>query len=506
MHSMTVTADKNDSVPQILSPVTKRWNLIGISLGVFAMGIEYYVASLALPSIIVEFGSDYVTTQWIVIIYSLVLVVSVLGISSLGDLYDKKKLYLFGVLLFTLGSFLCGFADSIQALIVFRGFQALGAAFLVGLRVSIISVIFPTIEWGYAQGIITGAATLGVALGPGLGGLVLSLGNWRWLFWLNVPVGIIVLMILSLSMPQLPPLKSMGSFDVGGSAIFAICILCLMGSLISLETGGTHYRLMLLLLATLLLFIYFLCWESRQDNPILDFSLFQSLDLSLNFLVFLVTYSIFGSAQLIFPIFLELIRNYSPQIVGVTLSSLAILSILIAPIAGIFSDLLGARRINLIGLCLILVGAILASTLQPDTTIFGFLVRVVCLELGIIIFVPPTVTLMMAAMPPERSGTVSGLIALSRSLGLSFGSSLFGLLMPILINIKKDGINRHILDHNFPFDLTTFPKDELSTGIDQMFRLSILIACFSIATTTYLWIKGPSNDNPEADVEVDVEI
>jgi len=496
---MTAITKTNHSLP----PNTKLWNLIGISLGVFAMGIEYYIASLALPSIIEEFDSGYVTTQWIVIIYSLVLAVSVLGMSSLGDLYDKKKLYLFGVILFTLSSLLCGFAISINTLILFRGFQAFGAVFLLGLRASIISEIFPKTEWGYAQGIVSGASGVGIAFGPGLGGLILSLGDWRWLFWMNVPIGIIVFIILFLSMPDLEPQNSRGSFDFWGSAILGICLLCLMGSLILLETVGTNYILtLLLLIASLIIFLFFLYWESRQDNPILDLGLFQTLDVSINLLIFLIIYIIFGSMQLILPIFLEIVCYHSPQTVGLTMANLATISIFIAPIVGISSDRFGSRKINIIGLILIMIGAILASTLHIDTTITGFLVKVIWLEIGITIFVPPTVNLIMGSIPPEKSGTVSGLIALSRSLGLSFGTSLFGLLIPLLINIKKQGINTNVLENSFPLDFAKFSSLELSIGIDQIFLLSVLISCFSIVAVTYLWIKKTHGNN---EVDLDPE-
>lgn len=480
------------------SKTSQMWRLVGIGLGAFMIGTEFYITSLALPILIEKFHSNYIVAEWTVIIYTLVVSITVLGAARLGDLYDKKKLYLLGIVLFTVGSLLCGFASSVESLIALRALQALGAVFVWGLRTATIAAIFPKTEWGYAQGVVVGLSALGVAVGPGLGGIVLSLGGWRWLFWMNVPIGIVTGAILAFSVPNIVVTEQRKSFDWLGLSLLAIALSCLIFSLTHLQSIASDSGLTVLL-ATLsfCIFILFLLWESRQESPILDLSLFQVPEFSFNLLNVGLIYIVLGAIQLVLPIFLEVGCHYSPQTVGWILTSIVLVSVISSPITGSLSDRFGGHVINVIGLSLVAAGALLATTLRPEITIAGFLGRLIWLELGIIVYLSPTVNFIMGATPPNKSGTASGLIALSRFLGLVVGTSFFGTLMPVFTAMGTQTLiassppNGDLVTANplSPFDLTTAPTIALVTSIDWIFWLLAAIAMTAIISASSLWIK-----------------
>ncbi|MBD3562122.1 MFS transporter, partial [Planktothrix sp. FACHB-1355] len=176
--------------------------MLGAGIGWFMFGLQLYLVNIALPVMVKALDTNFATIQWTLLSYVLMLTVMVLGAARLGDMYNKKWLYLGGVIMFTIGCLLCGLAPTVEFLIAFRALQGLGAVFISALPVAIVTEAFPQQERGWALGILNGVFTLGIALGPAIGGLLLALGNWRLIFLVNVPIGMIASLIVALFVPS----------------------------------------------------------------------------------------------------------------------------------------------------------------------------------------------------------------------------------------------------------------------------------------------------------------
>ncbi|WP_242057108.1 MFS transporter, partial [Planktothrix sp. FACHB-1355] len=180
-----------------------KWGaMLGAGIGWFMFGLQLYLVNIALPVMVKALDTNFATIQWTLLSYVLMLTVMVLGAARLGDMYNKKWLYLGGVIMFTIGCLLCGLAPTVEFLIAFRALQGLGAVFISALPVAIVTEAFPQQERGWALGILNGVFTLGIALGPAIGGLLLALGNWRLIFLVNVPIGMIASLIVALFVPS----------------------------------------------------------------------------------------------------------------------------------------------------------------------------------------------------------------------------------------------------------------------------------------------------------------
>ena len=183
-----------------------RWlAMAGVGLGVFMGTLDGSIVNIALPTLRSELRTDFGTVQWVVVSYLLVLTSLMLGAARLGDLVGRKRLYLWGLALFTVSSCLCGLAANVYALIAFRALQGVGSVVMAALGVAIVTEIFPPEERGKALGVIGGVVSLGIASGPTIGGLLLASAGWRWIFWVNLPVGIGAYLLATATLPAGAP-------------------------------------------------------------------------------------------------------------------------------------------------------------------------------------------------------------------------------------------------------------------------------------------------------------
>ncbi|MEH1795138.1 MFS transporter [Nostoc sp.] len=210
--------------PLVLSDSQKNWVLLGVGLGVFMSTLDVGIINVALPTLVQAFDTSFPTTQWAVLSYQLVSSGLVLGATRLGDMWGKKSLYQGGLVLFTLSSLLCAFAPSIEWLIAFRALQGLGAVFISGLGLAIITEVFPSSERGRAVGVIGSVVSLGIAFGPSAGGLLLSWSGWRSIFSINVPLGIVASFLVVRVVPPSARIEGKQKFDFFG-AILALLTL-----------------------------------------------------------------------------------------------------------------------------------------------------------------------------------------------------------------------------------------------------------------------------------------
>ena len=456
--------------------------MLGVGLGVLMFTIDTSIVNIALPTLVKVFHTNFATIQWVVLSYLLVVTALVLGAARLGDMVGKKQLYLFGLVLFTFSSLLCGLAPGEGWLIGFRALQGLGAVMISGLGAAIVTEVFPRSERGRAVGIIGAVVSVGIALGPTVGGLLIRISDWRAIFLVNVPIGIFATFVVFRSVPPsvISPVKQ--KFDGLGALIMTVTLVCFaLGMTEGQNHGfGSPRTLALLAIATVGL-ISFIWVESRIKQPMLDLRLFRNLQFSLSLLTAVLVFIALAGVIFIAPFFLELVLHYPTQKVGLLLAVSPVLGGIVAPFSGNLSDRFGPRIISLIGLLLMTVGCLAISTFNTHLTELGYIVRVAPFGIGLGMFQSPNNSAILGEVPPERLGIASGLLSLSRTLGQTTGLAVMGTLFAVLT-----------LSFASAVDVTTAPVEALVFGFQGTFRIAALLLLSAAALIAFLWKMKPS--------------
>lgn len=290
---MQSTQEQSNELTTEARTSRKWWAMLGIGIGGFTYALDFHIVNLALPTLIQSFHTSFANIEWVSLSYLLVLTVFVLFAGQLGDMWNKKWLFLGGLILFTISSLLCGLAPTVGFLIGFRTLQGVGAVLIAPLALAIITEVFPTQERGRALGIINGILWVGVATGPAIGGLLISLVGWRFIFLVNVPIGIIASLIVALVVPASKCSEVKKGFDVAGALLMTVTLTCFALGMTTLQKEGFGSLTALLMLVISAIGLgCFLVVEARINQPMLDLKIFRSLQFSLSLLMRLMVAAI----------------------------------------------------------------------------------------------------------------------------------------------------------------------------------------------------------------------
>ena len=454
--------------------------MLGIGMGVFMATLDASIVNISLPTLMTELNANFATISWVVLAYVLVVTSMMLGAARLGDMIDKKKLYMLGLAIFTIASLLCGLAPTVGWLIAFRAVQGLGAAFTQSLGGALVTEIFPPNERGRGLGLIGTTVSTGIAIGPPLGGLLIGLAGWQSIFIVNVPVGILALYVVNRFVPS-STTRPGQRFDLaGGLVLFFTLATYALGMTLGQDHGFGSPQTLGLLAAAAVGLVIFIVVQNRVQQPMIDLRLFRSvlfgLSLLMGFLVFIVM-----SGNYILPFYLQLVKGFSTQEIGLMLMANPILMGLVAPLAGSLSDKFGSRGISLAGLVVIVIGCLTLSTLKETTTALGFILRLLPFGLGLGLFQSPNNSAIMGSAPRDRLGVASGLMSLSRTLGSTTGLPLMGALFASLV-LAFAGMPPGT-------DATTAPPAALVAGITGTYRVAAFVILGSaIVASVALWL------------------
>lgn len=455
-----------------------KWRvMLGISLGVLMYTIDTSIVNIALPTLVKDLHTDFATVQWVGLSYVLVVTSLVLGAARLGDMLGKKPLYLGGLIVFTVSSLLCGLAPSIEFLIGARALQGMGAVMISALGAAIIVEVFSTAERGKALGIIGAVVSLGIALGPSVGGVLIGLAGWRSIFLVNIPIGILAIFVVNKYVPAGRRIDRQQRFDLWGSiAISAVLICFSLGMTEGQRYGFTSILPLGLLFIAEIGLVGFIWLESRINQPMLDLSLFRDRTFSLSLLTGWLVFMALGGSSLTIPFFLQLVMHYPIEHIGLLMAITPIIGGLVSPLAGNLSDRFGTRIIMLIGLILMTIGSLAVSTLDAQIRDLDYVLRVIPLGLGWGIFQSPNNGAILGAVPPHRLGIASGLLSLTRTLGQTTGLPLFA---AIFATIALAGTNA--------IDVTLAAPEAIVSGFQGTFEIVALLLAIAAGLTVLLW-------------------
>lgn len=448
---------------------SQKWMvMLAVSMGIFLGTIDGSIVNVALPTLRDELHTDLATVQWVVVSYLLVLTSMMLGVGRLGDMIGKKKIYMTGMAVFTGGSLLCGLAPTIGALIAFRVIQGAGAVMIQALGMGIVTEAFPSHERGRALGILGTVVSVGISVGPTLGGLLIGAVSWRAIFLVNLPVGITGVVLVRRYVPDWRPPGGQ-RFDRWGAALILITLLLLaLGLTLGPEnnwsalhiSGVGDVQIGWLLAGSVVGFVAFLVAEMRVRQPMINLRLFRdslfSISLTTGVMVFVVVAGMF-----VLPFYLEDVKGLNTVKVGLYMAVFPVALGVIAPIAGEMSDRFGSRGIALIGLALIAGSCVGMATLDENTTTFGYVIRMLPLGLGVGVFQSPNNSAVMGAAPRDQIGVVSGLLSLSRTFGQVVGVPVMGAVFASRIF--------SVTDLGTGVDATDAPPWALVEGVEALF-------------------------------------
>jgi EmrB/QacA subfamily drug resistance transporter len=408
---------------------SRKWYVLAaVGMGLFLSTIDGSIVNVALPTLVETFDTNFATVQWIVLGYMLTISTLILSIGRLADMIGKKSIYTAGFVIFTAGSVLCGLAPSIYGLIAFRVLQGLGGAMVIALGVAITTESFPPSERGKALGISGGLVSVGIVVGPVLGGLLIDSLGWRWIFYVNLPIGIVGTILAIRYIPRIKPPGGQ-RFDYWGGLTFLVSLLSFLVALtLGQQAGFTDIRVTLLLICCVLFLILFIGIERRIKEPMIDFQLFRNRLFRTGLTTGFVTFIAIAGTVILAPFYLEHVLGYTPKEVGRLLAVVPVAMAFAAPTAGALSDRFGTHLITVIGLAVLAFGYFALTTLGPETSAAGFLLRFLPIGVGMGIFQSPNNSAIMGAAPRRQLGIVSGTLAITRMLGQTTGIALLGAL------------------------------------------------------------------------------
>jgi EmrB/QacA subfamily drug resistance transporter len=413
--------------------------LLVLTTGFFMIMLDTTIVNVAIPSISSNAKDGLNTTLdqilWVLNAYVLVYAVLLITAGRLGDLYGQRNLFSIGLFIFTVASALCGIAQNPDQLIAARVLQGVGGALLTPQTLAILTSIFPPERRGAAFGVWGGVAGLATLAGPTVGGAIITYIDWRWIFYINVPIGILALIATFLVIPDLRPGRHHG-WDVPGIVVATAGLFGIVFGLIEGERynwgeiGSYGITIPELIGGGVLLIVVFVIWERYQREPLVPLSLFRERNFAVaNWIAAAISFGML-SMFLPFTIYLQSARGFSALVAGLTMAPMSLTSMFTAPFAGRMADRVGGKYILMAGIVLFTIGmGSIALVAGPDSTWINFFVPAVVAGLGIGMTFAPMTTVAMRNISPSVAGSASAVLNTIRQLGAAVGSAVVGALL-----------------------------------------------------------------------------
>ncbi len=408
-------------------PTPKRYlAILAISFGTALVVIDGAIATVALPTIARDLKVDGSAAVLVVTIYQLVLVMTLLPFSALGDRVGLRRMYHYGQIVFVIATALCFFARSLLFLLIVRAIQALGAAATLSVSSALLRSVYPARHLGRGLGINSVVVSTSVALAPTLGGLVLSVGPWPWVFASAVPFAIISL-LLGRSLP--PSVPRLGPYDILGAVLCAASFGLIIAGLETLVHGDSPVVASAIIAAGIGTAIVFVRHEIAEERPILPVDLLARPVLALSTVGALTAFMASMTLLIAMPFRLERTFGFSPGEVGIVLAPWPLTTMIVAPLAGALSDHYPAGALGGIGMVIATVALALLACLQPGAGSLDVGWRMALCGAGFGLFLSPNARLIVGSAPLERAASAGGLISTTRMTGQTLGATLAAALL-----------------------------------------------------------------------------
>lgn len=414
----------------------RKWLILtSVSLGSLMATLDGSIVNIALPAMQTDFRTDLTTIEWVVVAYLLVVGALLLPCGRLGEVLTFKHVYLTGFMVFSLASVAAGASPNVAVLVALRVVQAVGAAMLMAMGPAIVARTFPATERGRALGLNAISVSIGLSLGPALGGLLTQVATWRAIFFINAPIGLMAIAWAAHVLPAEAEGKGQ-SFDVRGAALSGVALLALLLALSEGERWGwTSPTIVELFVAFGVLATAFMATERASAQPIIDLAMFRIRPFSAGLVSVVVAFCGLFTATFLLPFLLEKGSGFSPIEAGLLLTPLPIAMALVAPLSGAASDRFGPRVLASSGLAVTSIGLLSLTQLPVAFTLPDLTWRLALLGIGQGMFMSPNSSAVLGSVPQARVGTASGILAQMRvngqALGIALGGAIVATRLPV---------------------------------------------------------------------------
>ena len=449
---------------------------MSIAFAAFMSKLDSSIVNISLPTIARHFDVTPADASWVILSYLLVQTTTMMIFGKLGDDIGLKRTFLGGYAIFTVGSLLCGFAPSLASLVGFRCIQGLGGAMLVTSAFAMVPRLLPRDALGSAFGILGTSAGLGVIVGAPVGGLLTGYISWRWIFLVNVPVGVLAVLVAHTVIKDREPrekamIKSLREFDVFGMAasfagLFALVYALNAGE----EWGWWSPGTLLLFVAASMLLLFFAFWEKRHDHPLLDLRLFANMRFTYANIAAFAAFMLMAGSGFLMPFYLELAKNLETAHAGLVITSFSIVYMIAGPFAGKLSDKIDPSILCAIAMASAGASAVVFVFTLPHDGLAPAFLFLIWLALSFALFISPNNNQAMRLAPREEQGIASGVFNTVTSLGLVFGVTLF------------EAIFSHVLPGaTLRAGVKAVPRDALLTGFRDAYWLGGVVGFIAFA-------------------------
>lgn len=467
------------------------------TIGALMSAIDSTIVILALPDMMVKLHADLVEMTWVIMAYILISTVFLMTFGRVADMLGRVRLYNLGFVVFTVGSALCGISQSATQLILFRLVQGSGAALMMVNGVAIITEVFPPNERGKALGINGITWALGGIAGPILGGLILSIASWRWIFYINVPIGIIGTVWGYRALHEMSNPKEGERFDTLGAVTFSLGLTALLVALtLGIGYSWTSLPILSLFALFVVMLVVFFLWERRAVSPVLDLSLFQNRVYNFSVLAAMLQSLAMFAVDFLIVFYLQGVRGYSPLTAALLLIPLPLVSAVVGPLSGLLADQIGARIPASIGVLLQATAlAWFITRLSPVTPYWEIAVGLALMGLGGGLFWSPNTSAAMNGAPRQRLGIASATLATLRQTGMV---TSFALALAVAAgSLPSKAVMALFIGTNVV--LGSQAMQAFIVGIQNAFLVSAVLC---LVAASFSFIRGKENRRQQAQADI----
>ncbi|PKL65602.1 MAG: MFS transporter [Methanomicrobiales archaeon HGW-Methanomicrobiales-3] len=458
--------------------------ILSISLAIFMSSLDGTIVNIALPTISESFSLSSSTVSWVATIYLLVMAGCVLIFGKLADGIGFKKVFLSGFVIFTIGSFSCGYLpdllNSFPVLVASRVFQAVGGAMITAIAPAMITAYIPMKQKGKAMGFVMTAAALGTAIGPTIGGVLTQYLSWHWIFFINVPVGIIAILLGAKVIPASAPLEKPAEFDKRGALLIFTGLAALLFAVSEgTSMGWTSPVILGALALAVLTLAYFAWYELGLADPLLELRLFANRNFLMTNLALSLVFFSFAGINYLLPFYLQYVRGYGVSDAGLIMTSLSIAMMAAGILSGSLYNRVGGRKLCIVAGILLVIGYYLMTLLRVDTTSGFVIVCLIVLGFSLGLMITPASNMIMNSVGKRYQGMVSSLTSLERfaplTLGIAFANLVF--IQGIVTIAGNRGITM-----DAPANIRL---QVLTAGFDLAFFASLIVAVFILILVVF---------------------
>lgn len=399
--------------------------LVAVSTGLILGILDVSVVNIAIPTLMTGLSASVSEISWVLNAYNVAQAVLFLTLGRLAERFGQRLIFVGSLVVFTVFSLACGLAPNVEWLIIFRVGQAVGAAGIVPVSLIILLSAFPARQHGFATGLWGSLGTLAAIIGPPIGGVLIEYASWHWIFFMNVPIGVVAVGISLFTVPELRRDRDGAGIDLPGIVLSAAAIGTLILAVIQgAEWGWDSARIIGLLVAAVLFSGTFVFWEKRATRPMLDLALFRIVPFSASTVIMIIGAVGMGGGMLMLVLFMVDVLGYSALWAAIGTIPMAAIAFVVSPVSGRLVDLFGPRQVAAAGAVLFSLAFLLLAQLDERSTLLDIAWRQVILGLGMSFTMPALTAAGLTPLPEASQGVGSGTNSTARSFGTSLGVAL----------------------------------------------------------------------------------